>query len=73
MVVNTVGKPYAFEIFLEVEELLACLIALVLGVEGFECATDAQVVATILIVKDITTVQGCFGEVINEGLLLQTQ
>ena len=73
VMVNTIGKPYAFEVFLEVEEFLACLVALVLGVEGFECATDTQVVATVLIVKDITTMQGCFGEVINEGLLLQTQ
>ena len=73
VMVNTIGKPYAFEVFLEVKELSACLVALVLGVEGFECATDAQVVATVLIVEDITTVQSCFGEVINEGLLLQTQ
>ena len=73
VVVNTVGKPYALEVFFEVDELSGSLVAFVLCVECFEGTADTQVVAAVLVEEDITAVQGCFGEVINEGLLLETQ
>ena len=53
MVVNTIGEPYAFEVFLKIEKLLAGLVALVLGIECFESAAYAQVVATILIIENV--------------------
>ena len=71
VVVDAGGEPQALEIHLEGEEVLVLAVAPVVGVDFLEGVADAEVVASVLVEKDVASGEGGFLEVIDEGLLAQ--
>ena len=59
MVVYAVREPHPFQIFLEGEEIFSLSVALIVGVQFFENATNLEVVATVLVEEDISSPQCC--------------
>ena len=66
---DSVGKPYLFQIFFECFEVATFFIAFILRVYGFERAAYGQIPFSVLIEKNVPSLQGSFGEIINEFFL----
>ena len=66
---NTVGEPHPLEIDGERLEILAFAVAGVVGVNRLQHLADAQVIAPILIPKDVASAQCGLREVIYKRLL----
>ena len=73
VVVDAVAEPDPFQVDGEGLEEVAVPVALVAGVDGFEHAADAQVVAPVLVEEDVAPLQGGFGKVIDKGFLTEAQ
>ena len=53
VMVNTIGEPYALQIRLEGAEILTLAVTLEVGVYGLQELADAQVIASVLVPKNI--------------------
>ena len=73
MVMDACGEPYALQVSGECAKLLRVAVAAEVGVDSFEHTADAQVVASVLIEKDVATLQSCFREIVDEGFLFERQ
>ena len=73
MVVDAVAEPDAFQVDGERAVEVALAVALVVGVDGFEQAADAQVVAPVLVKEDVAALKGGLGEVVDEGFLPEAE
>ena len=57
MMMNSVRKPYAFQISFQIDEIHICTISLILCIYGFQHFTNKQIVFAILIKQNITALQ----------------
>ena len=69
VVVNTVGKPYLFQVFLQCLEIGTLFVACVLGVDGFERAAYGEVPFAVLVEEYVASLQSGFGEVVDKLFL----
>ena len=70
---DTVGKPHLFQVFLQCLEVGTFFVACVLGVDGFEGAAYGQVPFAVLVEEYVASLQGGFGEVVDEFFLLERE
>ena len=73
VVVDTVGKPHLFQVFFQCLEVGTFFVACVLGVDGFEGAAYGQVPFAVLVEEYVASLQGGFGEVVDEFFLLERE
>ena len=70
VVVDAICKPYLLKVYLEVFPVLAFLVAFVGSVNTFQSVTNHQVVLEELVVEDVASPVGGFGQIIYELFLL---
>ena len=73
VVVYAVGEPHFLQVFFEFPEILARAVARVALLDRFERAADAQVVAAVLVEKDIASAECGLVQVIDQLFLFQRE
>ena len=57
MVMNATGKPDALQVDFECLEFLAFSVAFIVQINGFQCFSDAKVVLSLLVERDISSIR----------------
>ena len=70
---DAAGKPYPLQVHLQSLELLSGAVALKMQIGRFQQMPDLQIILSVLVEKNIPSLQGSLREVINQYLLLQGQ
>ena len=73
VVVDAAREPHALQIGSESLKIAAAAVALVVLIDRFEHFADAEVVASVLVEKDVTSGQCGLGEVIDKRFLLKVE
>ena len=73
VVVYAVAEPHLLHVLLERLEIGAVAVAVVGGVDVFERAAQGQVRGAVLVPEDVAAPEGCFGEVVDERLLVDAE
>ena len=71
MMVNAIREPYTLQISFKVLKIRIRTVTLIIGIHHFQHLTDDKIVFTILVKKNITSLQSCFRQVIHQFLLFQ--
>ena len=71
VMVDAVAEPESLKVGLEGDEVFVRAVTVVVDVCVFHHLADAEVVFAILVEEDVASVEGCFLQVVDEGLLLQ--
>ncbi len=73
MVVDAVGEPYLFEVFLKSLELWVVAVALISCVYFFEHVAQLEIQAAVLVPQDVASGEGGLCEMVYEHFLAQRQ
>ena len=73
MMMDAVGKPDLLHVLLEGLPLRVVLVALIMLVHRLANMADRQVVAAVLVPKDVASPQGSLCQIIDQSLLLQVE
>ena len=71
MMMNAIAEPHTFEIKRKGTELRRGAVALITGINRLEHTTDAQIVTSVLVIQDVTPLQGRLGKIVNQLFLTQ--
>ena len=71
MVMNATGKPDALQVDFECLEFLAFSVAFIVQINGFQCFSDAKVVLSLLVERDISSHQGSLSQAENIQFLVE--
>ncbi len=71
VVVDAGGEPHALEVDGEGLEEFVGTFSAVVFIHGFEECTDAEVVTSVLVEKDVAAFKGGFLEIVDEGFFLE--
>ena len=63
--VDTVGKPYLFEIALEVLEVIAVAVTVIVGVDSLEHTADRKIVLVVLIPENVAAPDSGLGQIVD--------
>ena len=70
---NATGKPDALQVDFECLEFLAFSVAFIVQINGFQCFSDAKVVLSLLVERDISSHQGSLSQAENIQFLVERQ
>ena len=70
---NAVGEPDSLQIDNESLPIGIVLLSIIIYIYGFENLSQAKPVAAVLVPKDVTPEQCCFGKIIHKKLLSERQ
>ena len=73
VVVQTIGKPDLLEIFFESYKFGVVFVPFIVGIYSLDSLSDYQIVFSVLVPQNITTIESGFGEIVDVFFLLKRQ
>ncbi len=71
VMMDAAAEPYLLDVGLESLEIGAVAVAAVVGVDILEEVADSEVVDVVLVPEDVAAPEGCFGEIVDQNLLVE--